>query len=547
MNSRSQSSLPVAPFVRVGMFVLLVLTAAALRAQKAPDPADAVCPRYSSGSTIAPPPDLYSTSGTLEVTFHFKTTVDSNGLVRYCYITEAGLQAPTLHVNPGDTLLLHFINELNPATTPSSKHAHSAAANTVSSICNATTMTASSTNLHFHGMNVAPVCQQDDVLTTLIQPTQTFDYSLPIPTNEPSGLYWYHPHPHGFSEGQVQGGATGAIIVEGIESVYPQLAELPERTLVMRDQLMTAAQGIGGPDQPMWDFSLNYVPITYPDYVPAVIQTPPATQEFWRVLNSDADLILDLQVVVNGVAQPLQVYARDGVPLPASSGPVSMTTIELGPGARVEFVVTTPHTGDVAQLVTARHDTGPGGENEPPRPIANIVATATAPALAPVAKHKVAVDPLRRIRFASLADTTPTVNRRIVMTEEVDPNDANTVFMIGEYPNVGPYTMSAPVNITTHQGTVEQWTVENWSNEDHIFHIHQIHFQQIAADGVTVSNPAFLDTITVPHTSDDGTIHRVTLLMDFRDSNIIGTFVFHCHILAHEDAGMMANILVAPR
>ena len=66
-------------------------------------------------------------------------------------------------------------------------------------------MSATATNIHFHGTNVAPVCGQDEVVHTLIQPGQSFDYKVQIPQNEPPGLYWYHPHPHGFSEGQVQG------------------------------------------------------------------------------------------------------------------------------------------------------------------------------------------------------------------------------------------------------------------------------------------------------------------------------------------------------
>jgi hypothetical protein len=50
----------------------------------------------------------------------------------------------------------------------------------------------------------------DEVVYTLVQPGQEFDYSVQTPANEPAGLYWYHPHPYGFSEGQVQEGATGA-------------------------------------------------------------------------------------------------------------------------------------------------------------------------------------------------------------------------------------------------------------------------------------------------------------------------------------------------
>ncbi|HEY3927317.1 MAG TPA: Ig-like domain repeat protein [Candidatus Koribacter sp.] len=542
---------PARPSCILRLLSALILLVVSVAHAQSPDPADSVCPRSAEGSTVAQPPDLYSSGGKLEVTFNFKTTTDDNGLPRYCYITDTGLQAPTLHVNPGDQLIIHFNNQLPPVNSGAHHHmaAHATVTTDIASMCNATDMTAASTNIHFHGMNVAPVCQQDDVLNTLIQPTQSFDYVLPIPLNEPSGLYWYHPHPHGFSEGQVQGGATGALIVEGIETIYPQLASLPERTIVMRDQLMSAAEmalSASDSNAPIWDFNINYVPITYPNYTPAVIQTAPNTQEFWRVLNSDADLILDLQVVINGVPQPLQVYATDGVAVPVANGPITMTTIELGPGARAEFVVTTPNTGDTAQFLTIRHDTGPGGENEPPRPIANIVATSSTTTASATHPRQVKLDPNRRVRFDSLKDITPAANRRIGMSEEGE-NEATTQFFINVEPGgFFPFYMAEPPQVVSRQGTVEQWRVENLTDEDHIFHIHQIHFVQIAADDAPVDNPAILDTIRVPHHDADGTIHSVTLLMDFRDPNIIGTFVFHCHILAHEDAGMMAKIQVLP-
>ena len=221
------------------------------------------------------------------------------------------------------------------------------------------------TNIHFHGTNIAPVCGQDEVVHTLVQPGESFDYNVTIPTTEPPGLYWYHPHPHGISEGQVQGGATGALIVQGIQNVFPSLANMPTRTLVIRDQMLPASEANDN-NIPAWDLSLNYVPVTYPSYTPAVIETVPGEQELWRVVNSAADTILNLQYIVNGTAQPMQVYAIDGYPL--SSGSAStMTTLQMGPGARAEFVVTTPNVGDTAQLVTQYQNTGPDGDFDPTR------------------------------------------------------------------------------------------------------------------------------------------------------------------------------------
>src|SRR5580698_1631932 len=269
--------------------------------------ADSVCARFAAGSSVSAPPELKSQNGVLEVTMQFLTVVDSQGLTRYCYVTSTGLEAPTLRVNPGDQLIIHFTNSLPAPASPSTgdnmagmKMTLSSAGASTSSACNGA-MTASATNIHFHGTNVTPVCGQDEVVHTLVQPGQSFDYNVQIPANEPPGLYWYHPHPHGFSEGQVQGGATGALIVNGLQNVDASLAGLTERTFVIRDQLVPASES-DDPNIPAWDISINYVPVTYPDYTPAIIQTPAGQQELWRVANTAADTILDLQYLVNGTA-----------------------------------------------------------------------------------------------------------------------------------------------------------------------------------------------------------------------------------------------------
>lgn len=103
-------------------------------------------------------------------------------------------------------------------------------------------------------------------------------------------------------------------------------------------------------------------------------------------------------------------------------------------------------------------------------------------------------------------------------------------------------------DITVHQGDVEDWVIENRSREMHAFHIHQIHFLLTAWNGEPVDEPFLRDTVNVPYW--DGKSDRypsVTLRMDFRGSNSVGTYVYHCHLLEHEDAGMMGIIRVLPR
>jgi FtsP/CotA-like multicopper oxidase with cupredoxin domain len=416
-------------------------------------------------------------------------------------------------------------------------------------------MGANVSNIHFHGTNVAPLCGQDEVVHTLVQPGQSFDYIVHIPANEPPGLYWYHPHPHGISEGQVQGGATGALIVEGLQNVDPVLAGLTERTFVLRDQMLPASEA-NDANIPAWDLSINYVPVTYPGYTPAVIQTNPAQQELWRVANTAADTIMNLEYIVNGVAQPVQLVAIDGYPIAAGTSgqqSVSQTSILLGPGARAEFVVTTPNVGDQSQLTTQYWNTGPDGDYDPTRTIANVVSQVgveNAASARAVSKLPSQATHAKVTRFAALAQATPVAQRNLYFSEflqdPTDPNSPTTFFITQQGQTLAAFTMDQPPNIVVHAGTVEDWVVENHATEDHIFHIHQIHFQVLEINGQPVNDPAIRDTVDLPYWDSTGPYPSVKLRMDFRDTNIIGTFVYHCHILQHEDAGMMGEIQVLP-
>lgn len=515
------------------------------------DVADQVCARFSAGSATTAPPELESQNGVLEVTMKFLTATDSQGLVRYCYVTDTGLQAPTLRVNPGDQLIIHFQNDLPAAANNMAGMKMSLSPNdSNSTACNGN-MSAIATNIHFHGMNAAPVCGQDEVVHTLIAPGQSFDYKVQIPANEPPGLYWYHPHPHGFSEGQVQGGATGALIVEGLQNVDPALTGLTERTFVVRDQVLPASEA-NDPNIPAWDLSINFIPVTYPKYTPAVIQTNPGQQELWRVTNTSADTILDLQYIVNGTPQAMQVVAIDGYPIASgSSGQLSEseTSIVMPPGSRAEFVVTTPKAGDPAQLTTQYWNTGPDGDFDPTRTIATIVSQNGIEGSAAKNLSLRAVKS-KMTRFAALAAATPVAHRNLYFSEVLlnpaDPNSPTDFFITEQGQTPALFEMNQAPNIVVHTGTVEDWVIENTALEDHIFHIHQIHFQVLEVNGQPVNDPAIRDTVDLPYWSGSGPYPSVKVRMDFRDPNIIGTFVYHCHILQHEDAGMMGEIQVLP-
>ena len=174
-------------------------------------------------------------------------------------------------------------------------------------------MTPLSVSLHYHGANVPPVCHQDEVIKTMINPGESFDYDVHFPRDEPPGLYWYHPHIHGISEAAVLGGASGAIVVEGIENVNRGVVGLPQLVLIVRDNLVPGNPGPGG-NVPSWDVSVNYAPVPYPAFTPTRIAVRPNQKQFWRLLNASADTILDVELNYDGAAQPLEVIALDGLP-----------------------------------------------------------------------------------------------------------------------------------------------------------------------------------------------------------------------------------------
>lgn len=524
------------------LFGLLALTGRMAGAQTSA----AACPRFVAGATVTNPPELRSHDGILELSLHLKyqQTLSGEGPPRYCYVTDDGLESPTLRVNPGDKLIIHLHNDLSP-WRDIRQPAPPAHAMSQDDDCAGGKMDPSFTNLHFHGMTIPPVCHQDEVILTAIPAGHEFDYRVTIPSDEPPGLYWYHPHPHGFSERQVQGGASGAIIVEGIEKAVPSVKDIPERVILLRDQQRIGPEP-NAPFVPAWDISANFVPVTYSGGQPAILKTKPEEKELWRVVNAGADIIFNLQLLFNQVAQPVQMIAVDGVPVPTTKPLPSQTSVFLPAGARAEFVVTTPKEGERAQLITQPWDTGPQGDNDTKRTIADIMSTTSSEG----DDHEQSASP--GVRWSAQRKLPPaTIHRRLYFSQQASNSQDPDNFVLYYVTVVGQalqvYKMGLPPNIVVHRGDVEDWIVENRSPEDHVFHIHQIHFRVVAVDGRPVNDPTMRDTVDVPYWNGEGPYHSVKLRMDFRDPNTVGTFLYHCHILKHEDMGMMGSIKVLAR
>jgi FtsP/CotA-like multicopper oxidase with cupredoxin domain len=517
------------------------------------------CPaRPAAGTVVNNPLALYSASGVLTAAFTLRSEVA--GFLEECYIYQSNggaVESPTLHLNPGDQLDLSLTNRLTyvPPTTLTKRSARhdmsqmsdASKAPTATkgaathNACDGGTMAATSTNIHFHGLNIPPVCHQDEILNTDIENTDpAFQYQFTVPKNDPPGMYWYHPHLHGETTIQVNGGATGALIVDGMQNVKPQVAGLPERVLIVRQQFTNPNSWIAGPYQ----LTLNYQPAASPLPSP-IIQMQPGAREFWRVANTSSQAFLTLAVLFGDTQQPLEIIALDGIPVTTSS---TVTSISLPPAGRAEFIMTGPAAGQAANFQQVGFDTGPIGNPNGNQVLAVIQATTSAiePPALPAARPKdVAAVPQR---FAGLIAQTPTAHRKIYFAEATNGSNGPTEFFItvdGQTPKL--FSMSDPPAITTTVGAVEDWNVENRTGETHAFHIHQLHFLFMAQNGVAQADPQLRDTVIVPAWSGTGPYPSVSLRMDFRDPEIAGTFVFHCHVLDHEDAGMMQKIQVNPK
>lgn len=533
------------------------------------------CPRRAEGSTVEDAHDRVSKNGLLELTLKVRSSIDENGNPRYCYIDENGNYSPTLRVQPGDALVIHLKNEISLPPTPGA-HAHMAKTGAQRrNPCDGGEMSASSMNLHFHGLAIPPVCHQDETLKTVVQPGDpAFEYRVRIPKSQPPGLYWYHPHVHGFSEEQLLGGASGALIVEGTSRAVSQVAGLTERVLVIRDEKMPAAAPGDKPDpnRPTKQISINNIPVPYPKYPTAVIKMRPGERQFWRVLNASADTYVNLAVEYDSKRQLLGLVSLDGVPLrfgePDSENYVpEQTDIFLSPAGRAEFIITGPPEGVTGRLATfsmyrgADEDGRPAArrigdqpalrigqdDNDPFRPLATIVASSDAsnPRIPDASSARGT-----EMEFQPLSGVRPTRKRTLFFSEKLvnpdDPKSATQFFITEDGRTPAIFDPAAEPNITVHQGDVEDWTIENRSREVHTFHVHQLHFLVVGRRGTSWEAPSLRDTVNLAAWSGFGSYPSITVRMDFRNPRIVGTFPFHCHILQHLDGGMMGTVRVEP-
>jgi FtsP/CotA-like multicopper oxidase with cupredoxin domain len=353
------------------------------------------------------------------------------------------------------------------------------------------------TNLHTHGLHVSPSGNSDNVFVH-IEPGDSFQYEISIPDDHPSGLFWYHPHHHGNSMQQVAGGLAGAIVIDGLDELIPGIDTLRQRLMVLQGPFLDD----DGPH-----YLVNGVENP-------VIAMQPGERQFWQVLNANANghYLLTLS------GHSFVLIEEDGSPVVA---PRILDTLLLGPGERAGLLIDAGDRPGAYQLRSLAW--GEGGQQQDEF----LVATAFV-----VDGEPVETGPLPEtvFRWPDLADAA--VDRQRIIVFEM--NSSDPYFAID-----GKAFDQDVVDQVVQLDAIEEWVIRNDSDEWHPFHIHVNDFQVMSVNGEPLPVNRH-DTYPLPPNGE------IVIRIHFAD--FTGKFVYHCHILAHEDFGMMAVVeVVGPK
>ena len=397
---------------------------------------------------------------------------------------------PLLVVCPGDLLRVNVRNALEPSE--------------------ATGPHAGLTNLHTHGFHVSPRRPQDNIFIT-IPPGQRYQHQYKIPRDHPPGNYWYHPHLHGQTNPQVFGGMAGGIVVKGGLDGDPDWLDIPIRDLVIQEtaldntNMTTVVPGPTGPFVPPGSqFFVNGALNPEIDIQPGELQR-------WRIYNLSAGQFINLALE----GQPMQVLATDGNYLPRIT---PEDEILLSPASRREILVVGGPEGSTRLLSLPFTPFGPTPTPEQTLATLNSSGTEVDEPLPP-----------RRLpdQQPDLRDDKIDSHHEIVYSQE-PPN----FFINGKQFQDDPQDVMETLELNK----TSEWTIRNTTGFWHTFHIHINDFQITERNGVPVGGIEHQDNLSIPPGED--------VTMRYKPTQFTGRFVFHCHVLGHEDNGMMAVVQV---
>lgn len=449
-----------------------------------PSPAPAPSP---TGTELTQPKLMRSANGVLDVAVVAAPSAVVIGGTKVNALTYNGsLPGPTLVVRPGDTLAVTLVNQL---TDP--------------------------TNLHTHGLLVSPEGSSDNVFRRIDAGT-TAEYRYQIPDFHPPGLFWYHPHHHGMAAQQVFGGLYGAIIVEDTTPI-PATAE---RILIVSDLTFDASGTIATASQMDRMRGREGSTMLLNGQVNATMTARPGDRERWRIVNACTSRFLHLRLD----GQSMQLLGNDS---DRFDSPRDVDSLELMPGNRADVLVTMSLGTSVLQaLPVDRGSTSGmmGGNTGSDRTMTLARLTVSGAVAAPLPSQ-------------------PRSEQRDLRSQPLDNARTLTLAMGG---GMGGSMMGftidgrefdpTRVDQSVAAGAIEEWTIVNESSMDHPFHLHVWPMQVIEIGDQAIDTPTWQDVVNVPARSQT----RVRIAFE----NFTGTTVYHCHILDHEDNGMMGVISV---
>lgn len=458
-------------------------------------------PSIPPGAAFIEPEELVSANGRLAVTLTAEAqSVPYGSGTRFANTYNGSVPGPTLRVRPGDELTVTLRNRLNVET-----------------------------NLHTHGLHVSPAAEADNIFV-MVAPGDQHTYTYKIPADHPSGLFWYHPHAHGTVADQVAAGLAGAIIVVDAIDESSEIASSTERLWVLSDPRIGArASDLAIAKMERMQGREGDVVLINGEAKP-MLTTKAGSLERWRFVNASASRYYRLALE----GHQFSVIASDGGRLAA---PVPAAEVLLAPGERTELLVTPTKAGSYRMRALAYDRGSPamGAGMGGGRSSSSVDVT--------IATVSVIGDAAAATLPGALATQTAPVTQPVTSTRVVTLAMGGAGGGIGGGGGMGGGGMmgftiddktfdGARTDITATLGTTEQWTIRNTSPMDHPFHIHVWPFEIV--DGPATAG--WKDTVNVPAKSS------VDIRIRFAD--FAGRTVYHCHILDHEDLGMMGVIEV---
>lgn len=447
------------------------------------------------------------------------------------------LVGPTLRIKQGDLLRVKIKNDLpalgSTSCDPYKSHMH----RTSNNPCDQKNPSAfNTTNLHTHGLHVSPKDSSDNVLVK-IDPSCEFQNHIQLPQDHPQGTFWYHGHVHGSTAVQVSSGMGGALIVEGGMDTIPEIRAAEEKIFVLQQIPYTkdSADQYG-----VEDFDESFGPTTWDTGVEEygwrtmingqtypIIYLKSGEVQRWRFIHAGVREKIDLQLE----GHQLHEIALDGISLGRI---VTSENVEMHPGYRSDVLMQAKIVTESETLFLidreAQKENSLLDEYERPKVLAVVIISPEVKAMSlPANDQLAAYAPFETIKEAELEDPPEKV------WFNIDGSSGTLCFTI----NGKPFSMDNPPRILK-LNSASEWQITS-KRANHPFHIHVNSFEIFRikkANGTEkiFNPPIWRDTYLIQ--AND------TVYVRSRYEDFDGDFVLHCHILDHEDQGMMELVSI---